>query len=83
MTLKRRDDFTCCGVAYLYLSGSVAGASAGSLYRLRIDGERDYPDPASRFQPSDVHGPSEVISPTDFEWSDNNWRGRGTAIPPS
>ena len=29
-----------------------------------------YPDPASRSQPEGVHGPSEVIDPTAFEWSD-------------
>jgi maltooligosyltrehalose trehalohydrolase len=34
------------------------------------------PDPASRFQPFDVHGPSEVIEPADFVWSDLTWKGR-------
>ncbi len=32
------------------------------------------PDPASRFQPEDVHGPSEVV-PDSFRWSDAVWRG--------
>ena len=39
----------------------VAGAGAGTRYRFNIDGEIDIPDPASHFQPDDVHGPSEVI----------------------
>lgn len=34
---------------------------AGSRYRYRIDGEREVPDPASRFQPEGVHGASEVV----------------------
>jgi malto-oligosyltrehalose trehalohydrolase len=51
-------------------------APVGSLYRFVIDGELAVPDPASRFQPRDVHGPSEVIDPAAFEWSDADWRGR-------
>ncbi len=34
------------------------------------------PDPASRFQPHDVNGPSEVIDPNAFAWQDAAWRGR-------
>ena len=33
-------------------------AKAGTQYRFRIDGAREVPDPASRYQPRDVHGPS-------------------------
>jgi maltooligosyltrehalose trehalohydrolase len=51
-------------------------ASAGSTYRFLIDGEFCVPDPASRFQPHDVHGPSEVIDPASFDWKDDNWNGR-------
>jgi len=50
-------------------------ARAGSRYRYRVDGE-PYPDPASRFQPEGVHGASEVIDPTAYEWRDADWRGR-------
>ena len=49
----------------------------GTLYRFRIDGAKEVPDPASRFQPQDVHGPSQVIDPNTFEWKDDGWRGRG------
>jgi malto-oligosyltrehalose trehalohydrolase len=52
------------------------GAQAGSQYRFRIDGEQEVPDPASRFQPHDVHGPSEVIDPNAFDWKDHAWQGR-------
>src|ERR1700685_2452311 len=51
-------------------------AKPGTPYRFRIDGGQEVPDPASRFQPEDVHGPSEVIDATDFDWRDEAWRGR-------
>jgi maltooligosyltrehalose trehalohydrolase len=51
-------------------------ATAGSTYRFLIDEKSRVPDPASRFQPHDVHGPSEVIDPASFDWADDNWKGR-------
>lgn len=51
-------------------------ARAGSRYRYRIDGDREVPDPASRLNSEDVHGPSVVIDPEAFEWHDEEWRGR-------
>ncbi|HEY1721037.1 MAG TPA: malto-oligosyltrehalose trehalohydrolase [Magnetospirillaceae bacterium] len=51
-------------------------AHAGSLYRYRLDDGFLVPDPASRFQPQDVHGPSEVIDPLAYRWQNANWRGR-------
>jgi maltooligosyltrehalose trehalohydrolase len=54
----------------------VAAAGPGTLYRYRIDGELAVPDPASRFQPRDVDGPSEVVAPADYRWSDHAWTGR-------
>ncbi len=51
-------------------------AKPGTQYRFRIDGGLSVPDPASRFQPEDVHGPSAVIDPTTFDWKDDPWRGR-------
>ncbi|HXE81289.1 MAG TPA: malto-oligosyltrehalose trehalohydrolase [Vicinamibacterales bacterium] len=58
-----------------YFSGFVEGARAGDRYRYRLDGSRLLPDPASRFQPEGVHGPSEIVDPSAFEWSDAAWRG--------
>ena len=55
-----------------YFSGLVSEAEAGTLYRFRLDGEDEtYPDPASRFQPEGVHGPSQVVDPafTFREWA--------------
>ena len=53
-----------------YFSGLVREAAAGTLYKLRVDGGDAFPDPASRFQPEGVHGPSQVVDPMfDFrEW---------------
>lgn len=51
-------------------------ARPGTLYRYRINGDQRVPDPASRFQPQDVHGPSQVIDSGAWEWTDSEWRGR-------
>jgi maltooligosyltrehalose trehalohydrolase len=60
-----------------YFSGAVEQAAAGALYRYRLDeDDRLYPDPASRFQPEGPHGPSQVIDPGAFEWTDGGWPGR-------
>ena len=52
------------------------GAATGSRYCYRIDGGLCVPDPASRFQPEDVHAPSQVVDPTAFDWQDTAWQGR-------
>jgi maltooligosyltrehalose trehalohydrolase len=59
-----------------WFSAHVAGIGAGTLYKFRIDGEIDVPDPASDFQPQDVAGPSEVIDHTTYRWRARDWRGR-------
>jgi maltooligosyltrehalose trehalohydrolase len=51
-------------------------AHAGSRYSYRIDGRTEVPDPASRSNPDDTHGPSEVVDPASFDWDDDAWRGR-------
>jgi len=52
-----------------------ARARPGTRYRYRV-GDLVVPDPASRYQPEDVHGPSEVIDPDAYDWRDSSWRGR-------
>lgn len=47
----------------------------GSLYWLTLDGGPPRPDPCSRFQPEGPHGPSQVVDPTAFRWTDSGWRG--------
>lgn len=58
-----------------YFSGT-ANAGAGRRYRFRVNRARDsYPDPASRFQPDGPHGPSCIVDPTEFRWTDSDWSG--------
>ncbi|MBB4052158.1 malto-oligosyltrehalose trehalohydrolase [Devosia subaequoris] len=49
-------------------------AEEGEDYSFIVDDIR-YPDPASRLQVSDVHGPSRLVSDVDFEWAPS-WKGR-------
>jgi maltooligosyltrehalose trehalohydrolase len=59
-----------------YFSAFIAEARAGAGYRYRLDdADKALPDPASRFQPEGPHGPSEVVDPGSFTWSDAGWRG--------
>lgn len=51
-------------------------ASIGSRYLFQLPDGLRVPDPASRFQPEDVHGPSEVIAPGSYLWRDGVWTGR-------
>lgn len=57
-----------------YHRAVVEGVEPGRRYFHRLDGGKERPDPASRFQPEGVHGPSEVVDPA-FEWQDTAWRG--------
>jgi maltooligosyltrehalose trehalohydrolase len=55
---------------------TVAEATAGTLYRYRLDrAGMEYPDPVSRFQPAGPHGPSMVVDPDVFAWTDGDWPG--------
>jgi maltooligosyltrehalose trehalohydrolase len=57
-----------------YFTGQVDGLGPDVRYKYRLDGLREFPDPASRFQPEGVHGPSQVVS-DEFAWTDRHWRG--------
>lgn len=52
-----------------------SGVLAGARYQYRLDGERYRPDPVSRWQPQGVHGPSMVVDPDAFAWTDAGFRG--------
>jgi maltooligosyltrehalose trehalohydrolase len=58
-----------------YFSGLAAGARPGARYRFRLDGGDAFPDPASRWQPEGPDGPSVVVDPAAFRWTDQDWRG--------
>jgi maltooligosyltrehalose trehalohydrolase len=72
----RAEEFTMAREAGGYWSVLAPHARAGARYRFRVPGgDRLLQDPASRFQPEGPHGPSEVIDPSTFEWTDVGWRG--------
>jgi maltooligosyltrehalose trehalohydrolase len=52
----------------------VRDTEPNSRFVYQLDGLREYPDPASRFQPEGVHGPSELVDLAAFQWTDANWR---------
>jgi maltooligosyltrehalose trehalohydrolase len=54
----------------------IEGAAAGDRYSYVVDGSKPLPDPASRFQPDGVHGPSQIVDPTKFQWTDTGWQSR-------
>lgn len=55
---------------------TLPGAQAGDRYRYTLPDGTRVPDPASRFNPDDVHGASQVIDPHAYTWRDGAWRGR-------
>jgi maltooligosyltrehalose trehalohydrolase len=57
-----------------YHQAVLEGVEAGRLYLYRLDGQHELPDPASRYQPQDIHGPSQVVD-ADFPWQDQGWHG--------
>ena len=56
-----------------YFSGVDEGGSAGDLYFYCFAEGKGWPDPASRWQPLGVHGPSMVIDPGSYLWRDSNF----------
>src|SRR5262245_3315899 len=55
---------------------TVGGVHAGMEYTYVLDGGRERPDPVSRHQPHGVHGPSRIVDPSDFSWTDQRYRCR-------
>jgi maltooligosyltrehalose trehalohydrolase len=60
-------------------TGVVPRVLPGADYSYRLDGGPDRPDPVSRWRPAGVHGPTRVVDPAAFRWSDQAWRGLETA----
>jgi maltooligosyltrehalose trehalohydrolase len=56
-------------------SAIVPSAAAGDDYWFLLDDDHARPDPVSRWQPAGVHGPSRVVDPRAFSWTDEGWRG--------
>jgi maltooligosyltrehalose trehalohydrolase len=58
-----------------FFGGLLTGVAAGDRYWYQLDGDRRRPDPVSRFQPEGPHGPSAIVDPTTFVWTDRAWPG--------
>jgi len=58
-----------------HFSGGLPGAKPGDRYWLELDGRLHRPDPASRYQPDGPHGPSSIVDPAAFAWTDAAWTG--------
>lgn len=52
-----------------------AEASPGTRYKFRLPDGREFPDPASRYQPDGVHGASAIVDTSNFRWTDANFGG--------
>ncbi len=59
-----------------YFSAIVDGAGEGDRYVYVLENGTERSDPASKFQPDGVHGPSQIVAQGNFSWSDIRWRGR-------
>lgn len=73
---SKEKKLTMAAAADSWFEITTTSAPPGTYYRFCIDGDHCVPDPASRFQPEDVHGPSEVIDPSSWRWQDAHWMGR-------
>lgn len=58
-----------------YYLATVKTLEQGSKYFYRLEGGRELPDPASRFQAQGVHGPSQAVDLQAFPWTDSAWKG--------
>src|SRR5262245_32552792 len=58
-----------------YFSVTVPDVGEGQRYLYRLGGGAERADPASRWQPDGVNGPSAVLRPERFHWTDRDWRG--------
>ncbi|MDO9168300.1 MAG: malto-oligosyltrehalose trehalohydrolase [Methylobacter sp.] len=61
---------------WFQLETSPQLAAPGTLYYYRLDGGLIVPDPASRANPQDVHGTSQIVDASAFIWQDDSWQGR-------
>jgi len=55
--------------------GYARGVGPGVDYWYSVDGGPLRPDPVSRHRPAGVHGPSRIVDPSSFSWTDQAWTG--------
>ncbi len=73
LLLEREFAMNAVGDGWFELA--VAAEQCAHGYRFRVDRTLEIPDPASRFQPADVNGPSALVT-GDYDWQMPQWQGR-------
>ncbi len=65
-----------------YFTCRLSDVPEGQRYAFRLDGgvpsgqgPAIRPDPCSLWQPEGVHGPSALVRPERFAWTDQDWKG--------
>jgi maltooligosyltrehalose trehalohydrolase len=58
-----------------YFAVELGDIVDGQRYTFRLDGGEQRPDPCSLWQPANLPGPSAVVFPEKFKWSDGGWKG--------
>lgn len=58
-------------------TATIEGQGLEPLYKFRLTGEGDFPDPYSHYQPAGVHGFSQVTDHGRYQWKDAAWKGPG------
>ncbi|MFH1703950.1 MAG: alpha-amylase family glycosyl hydrolase, partial [Nitrospirota bacterium] len=53
----------------------VENVFPGTRYLYILGDKTEKPDPASHFQPEGVHGPSQIVDHSAFDWEDSKWKG--------
>ncbi len=76
LRLQDRPDRPMAATGDGWFEAVATDAGPGSRYLYGLPDGMTVPDPASRRQPADVHGPSEVVDPGAFDWTDAGWHGR-------
>jgi maltooligosyltrehalose trehalohydrolase len=58
-----------------YFAHARVDVPEGQRYAYRLDGGDPRPDPCSLWQPDGIPGPSAIVRPRSFRWTDSNWKG--------
>ena len=75
MTMNHPPDSESGGEFVATVADVTEGMDYSYVLDAGLDSERERPDPVSRLQPHGVHGPSRVVNPESFRWSDEMWAG--------
>lgn len=58
-----------------YFTCTISGVQPGNTYHYQPEDGKDYPDPASHYQPLGMHGPSQIVDHCQYAWNDGAWKG--------